>query len=175
MTHPFNVTANFVGGLAQTTGTPPDPLMGKAYTFALTASGGTGSYQWSQTGGTLPNGLSLATDGSVTGTPSASGQTTANVRVTSGSQQSDGTVTFTVTEPTLLLANTLNGLLGTGGTLSADDKTYLDLVGNKNNVYDLGDFLAWVERTNAVPPSTPLPGVIPPDPPQEMPPEEDPR
>lgn len=34
-------------------------------------------------------------------------------------------------------------------TLTAQQKTYLDQVGNKNGAYDLGDFLALVQRTGA--------------------------
>jgi hypothetical protein len=150
--------------------------MGKSYLSNLTASGGTGTYSWSLIGGALPTGMTLATSGAIAGVPQASGSFTVNVRVTSGAQTADAPVNLTVTEPVLALANTLGGLLVTGGTLSNDDKTYLDLIGNKNNVYDVGDFLAWVEKTNAQPTASPFTATFPPEPPPEEPPSpEDPR
>ncbi len=39
-------------------------------------------------------------------------------------------------------------MLGTP-TLTAQQKTYLDDVGNRNGVFDLGDFLALVDRSGA--------------------------
>lgn len=158
---PYLVTAVFAAVLAQNSGTPPGPVMGASYAFNLSASGGTGTYTWSQTGGALPMGMSLSAAGAITGVPESAGPFSVNVRVTSGTQTADGTVSFTVTEPTLVLANVLSGLLGTGGTLSASDQTYLDLIGNRNNGYDVGDYLAWVDKTGATPPSMPLTAVIP--------------
>lgn len=43
-----------------------------------------------------------------------------------------------------------NTLLGTGG-LSAEQSAYLDARGNRNGVYDLGDFLAYVKASGASP------------------------
>lgn len=43
-----------------------------------------------------------------------------------------------------------NTLLGTGG-LSAEQSAYLDARGNRNGVYDLGDFLAYVKASGATP------------------------
>jgi hypothetical protein len=169
----YIVTAVFSAALVQASGTPPDPVMGKPYSFNLTATGGSGTYTWTQTGGVLPTGMSLAANGAITGIPEQAGPFSINVRVTSAPQTADGTVSFTVTEPTLVLANVLGGLLGTGGTLSADERTYLDLIGNKNNAYDVGDYLAWVEKTGATPPSAPLVVVVPPGEPW-IPPYEDP-
>jgi hypothetical protein len=47
--------------------------VGIAYTASLGASGGASPYTWSLDGGTLPGGLTLGADGSVTGVPSAAG------------------------------------------------------------------------------------------------------
>ncbi len=51
---------------------PPNPQLGVAYTQALTASGGAGSYTFASTG-MLPPGLSLAADGTLAGTPTTAG------------------------------------------------------------------------------------------------------
>ena len=72
-----------------------------------------------------------------------------------------GFAPFAVPQPTLVVGSVLNQLLGTTGTgLSGDDVKYMDLIGNNSGALDVGDFLAWVNRTNAVPPASP-PDVTP--------------
>jgi hypothetical protein len=44
-----------------------------------------------------------------------------------------------------VLRNAADALLGNANLL-ADDAAYLDAVGNRNGVYDLGDFLAAADR-----------------------------
>ena len=51
------------------------------YAFALQASGGPEPHQWSLTGGALPPGIVLSTDGQLTGSPTADGTFTFTVRV----------------------------------------------------------------------------------------------
>jgi hypothetical protein len=74
---------------------PPQPILqittsslsaataGTAYSATLAATGG-GSKTWSLTGGALPAGLTLGSNGVVAGTPSAAGTFTFTVRVDSG-------------------------------------------------------------------------------------------
>jgi hypothetical protein len=62
----------------------PHGQAGHAYVATLTASGGTAPLSWKLTGGTLPAGLTLAANGSVSGTPGASADATS--------------LTFTVTD-----------------------------------------------------------------------------
>jgi hypothetical protein len=38
-----------------------------------------------------------------------------------------------------------------GGVLSGPDLRYLDIIGNNNGDFDVGDFLAWVRSTGATP------------------------
>lgn len=47
----------------------PDAVQGTAYSFQLNANQGSGSYTWTLTGGSLPTGLSLASSGVISGTP----------------------------------------------------------------------------------------------------------
>ena len=56
--------------------------------FQLVATGATGgdSYVWSKTAGDLPPGLSLASDGKISGTPTTVGSYTFTARVASGAQ-----------------------------------------------------------------------------------------
>lgn len=56
-----------------TTSSVPAGTVGTAYSATLQASGGTAPYKWSLKSGGLPTGISLSTDGTLSGTPSAGG------------------------------------------------------------------------------------------------------
>jgi len=60
----------------------PQGEIGTAYGFTLTASGGATPYSFALRSGFLPPGLTLASSGRITGTPTASGGTTFIVEVT---------------------------------------------------------------------------------------------
>ena len=55
-------------------------------------------------------------------------------------------VTFIVDDPEISLDALASAFLLTGPTLDPYVRTYLDNVGNDNNIYDLGDFRAYVLR-----------------------------
>ncbi|MGB2663836.1 MAG: hypothetical protein WAK48_07525 [Candidatus Acidiferrum sp.] len=60
--------------LSVTTTSLPNGNVGTAYSGALAASGGSSPYSWSETtGGALPAGLSLASSGAISGTPTTAG------------------------------------------------------------------------------------------------------
>ena len=71
-----------------------------AYSQTFTAVNGTPAYQWSQSGGTLPGGLTLSSQGVLSGTPSASGTFNFTVKVTdqSSNTASEG-ITMAVVSP----------------------------------------------------------------------------
>ena len=48
-------------------------------------------------------------------------------------------------------AMTLEGITVTASALTQNDVSYLDFIGNKNGSFDVGDFRAWVDSTNAEP------------------------
>src|SRR5258708_27229615 len=63
--------------------TLPSGTSGTAYSSALQASGGTPTYTWSVTSGSLPAGLTLATtNGATSGTPTATGTSSFTATVT---------------------------------------------------------------------------------------------
>ena len=66
--------------LAIVTAALPDVPLGAAYDFALEATG-SGPFTWSLAGGALPVGLTLSTDGRISGTANAATETTFMVRV----------------------------------------------------------------------------------------------
>ncbi len=64
----------------------PNGTQGTPYSQAVSASGGTGSYTYAVTSGSLPAGLSLNTNtGAITGTPSANGVSNFTVQATDSS------------------------------------------------------------------------------------------
>jgi len=82
-------TAKFFSGinvypqLTITSTSLPDGAVGSAYNATLTASGGTGSYSWSISSGSLPDGISLDPGtGVLSGTPTSVGQANFTVQVT---------------------------------------------------------------------------------------------
>ena len=60
----------------------PAGTSGSAYSQTFTATGGTAAYAFSISSGTLPNGLSLSSNGNLSGTPAATGSFTFTVRAT---------------------------------------------------------------------------------------------
>ena len=82
---------------AITTGNPlPDAVINSVYTQSLAASGGASPYTWSLASGSLPGGLSLGSNGAITGTAIALGTSTFNVRVT-GNDGGNSTSQFNLT------------------------------------------------------------------------------
>lgn len=68
----IDLTLNVYGVLTITTTTLPYAINGVAYSEVLNATGGTGTYSWSESGGpALPTGLSITAGGLVDGTPGA--------------------------------------------------------------------------------------------------------
>ncbi len=62
--------------------TLPNATLGTPYSQTLTATGGTAPYTFAVTGGTLPPGLTLATTGTLSGTPTGAGSFTFTVTAT---------------------------------------------------------------------------------------------
>jgi len=147
MGHPYQLSALFAAQLAIVSAAPPQAVMGAAYTHAFAADGGIPDKMWSLASGSLPDGLRLWSDGVLSGTPRVTGSFAFSVRVTSGSQTTTTPVQLEVAAPALVAEDVVGHLTGATRTLSADEITYLDLVGNGNGRLDVGDFLAWVQAT----------------------------
>lgn len=79
----LNFTLTVINPLAITTTTLPHGIVSVPYAASLTATGGTTPYTWTLASGSLPNGLSLASNGSISGTPTGPpGSSTFTVTVT---------------------------------------------------------------------------------------------
>jgi hypothetical protein len=78
---PYSLAISTTGGPAVATSTLPDTATGVAYGANLQAAGGSTAYTWSVTAGALPAGLTLGTDGAITGTPTSATAATFTVQV----------------------------------------------------------------------------------------------
>ncbi len=151
MRRPYTLSGRFVPVLSVGQEAPPAAIMGALYQYQLPAQGGTGTYIWSVLGGQAPPGIHIFTDGRITGTPEATGGFDLNLQVTSGSQVLAVPVRLSVVAPTVVLDAVVHQLLRLDATLTQDQVRYFDLLGNRNNKLDLGDFLAWVKATGIKP------------------------
>jgi putative cell wall-binding protein len=89
--------ARAAGLLTVTTTSLPTATVGISYSEALTASGGTSPYTWAMTGA-LPAGLSLDSDGVISGTPTTRGAADLMVTVTdAASATASATLSIPVT------------------------------------------------------------------------------
>ena len=68
-------------GVSTTFAAPPAAVVNTAYSYTLTATGGTAPYTWSVNTGTLPAGITLSAAGVLSGTPTATGSSTFSVNV----------------------------------------------------------------------------------------------
>lgn len=81
---PLTLLVNSSNGLTIATGSLPQGQVGVGYTATLTATGGTQAYVWDLVSGSgnLPNGLTIASNGTILGTPNIAGDFSFIVRVT---------------------------------------------------------------------------------------------
>lgn len=71
--------------LSSPVSTLPSAIAGSGYSASLTASGGTGGpYTWSLLSGSLPSGLKLSANGTITGNPGVSGNFSFTLQVSDG-------------------------------------------------------------------------------------------
>lgn len=84
-----------ISDLNITSATLPTAVKGVNYTATLAATGGSEPYSWLVQGGALPAGITLSTDGVLSGKPTTAGNAALSVRVTDGNN-------FVVTKSLLL-------------------------------------------------------------------------
>jgi len=78
-----------------------DGTVGEVYNHTFTASGGTKSYTFNVTGGSLPVGLNLANDGILSGTPAESGSFSFTVEVSDGESTDSHQFSLSISEAVL--------------------------------------------------------------------------
>lgn len=98
-------------------GSLPGATVGAAYSQTFTASGGTGTYSYSVSAGTLPNGLTLTAAGVLSGTPTAGGNFSFTVEATDstsgGTYTGAQAYTLSVGSPNIVVSGSPAG--GTAG------------------------------------------------------------
>jgi hypothetical protein len=96
----------------------PDGLVGGPYSSALNASGGSTPYSWSVLSGSLPNGLTLNSAGSISGTPTVAGSFPFTMQVKDAAGQSaSGNFTInvvTAAAPTVSISSPASGATVSG-------------------------------------------------------------
>jgi hypothetical protein len=113
--------------------------------FSVAGGRGAGSYLWVLEDGTVPAGLQFLTSGVITGVTVETGEFPLTISVGSGNQRFEQDVVLSVVTPALALDEVVNHLVGTDQRLSDDETRFLDLIGNANGRFDVGDFLAWLD------------------------------
>ena len=81
-TKALSIAVSPASTLSITTASLPQGRVLTGYSATLTAAGGTPPYTWSRIAGALPNGLTLSSSGTISGTPAKPGSYTFTVRVT---------------------------------------------------------------------------------------------
>jgi large repetitive protein len=101
------------------TGSLPVGDVGTPYAAQLQASGGTGAYTWSVTGGSFPDGLTLSSSGAISGTPTVVGGSSFSVRVTDEAGATDARTLSIVIAQIQELSNGLavEGIHGAAGSI----------------------------------------------------------
>ncbi len=152
MRRPFDVTATFLPVVSLAASPLDAAIMGLEYSAGIVASGGAGAgtYSFEVAQGRLPAGLSLVRSGpsgQIAGVPEETGVFPIRIGVTSGSLRAEQDFELRVGAPALSVGGVLEHLLGEPSSLTDADVLYLDLLGNRNDRFDVGDFLAWMEAT----------------------------
>ncbi|RZJ32124.1 MAG: hypothetical protein EON85_02210, partial [Brevundimonas sp.] len=106
-TGPFSITSAYslsidAPTMSVTPGAAPSATVAQAYSTAFTGSGGVAPYSYAVTAGALPAGLTLATDGILSGTPTAGGAFSFTVTAT---DSSTGAGPYTASQTVALTVN----------------------------------------------------------------------
>ena len=125
--------------------------MGAAYADTVRATGGNAVFDWRVVGGALPAGLSLDPGGVLGGIPTVSGAFRFTAIATSDGLSAQREFELMVTKPTIAASAVLDLLLGGSTTVTAEERGFLDLLGNRNGRVDIGDVRAWLVDVGALP------------------------
>ena len=109
-TNIYRACSSVPAPLTITSTTLPNGVVGEAYSASLGASGGQSPYTWAVASGSLPTGLTLASTGLLSGTPTKAGTSTVTLEVTDAAGTS-ATEAFSI----VVTPSSGTGSSGTGG------------------------------------------------------------
>jgi hypothetical protein len=133
--------------LTITTAALPAGSVGADYAVTLEVASPPGGLAWSVVAGTLPPGLSLdATSGVIGGIPTAAGASNVTIRVDGGGRLGLRQFSMQVTTPAVTVSAAMDAAMGVPDALTIEEKRYLDIVGNNNGLFDIGDLRALLRR-----------------------------
>ena len=135
----------------------PDAQWGYTYSLPLKSACGTGALSWSLDSGGPPAGTGLSAAGVVNGPPVDTGTYAFAAKLKSGTDSARRVFTLRVREPVLTLQQVLTVGFQGPQPASDDQRRYLDLQGNGNGTFDIGDVLRWLARTGNPAASAALP------------------
>lgn len=156
-----SVTIRVGGHVLIVTESLPDALAGSAYDEQVEAVGGDDTYVFALVAGSLPAGLSLATDGTISGTPTTPGTSSFTVEVTSDGQTDTQDLSIEVLSSVVLATSYLIG--GNVG-VAYGDQIASATGGNGSYTYSVSDGalptgLALAASTGAISGNPTTPGV----------------
>lgn len=126
----------------------PAGAVGVAYALQLSASGGTAPYQFTVAGGALPQGVGLAANGSLSGTPVQAGTFNVTVAATDANAQvGTGNYTIAVTAPALSLTPGSDAFNATYGVAFAETLAATGGVGPYTYAITAGQLPAGISLT----------------------------
>jgi hypothetical protein len=121
-----------VSGLAIASGSLPSGTEGIAYSATLSAVGGNPPYTWAPMSGQLPAGITLASTGLISGTPTLAGSSTFTVQVT---DSSSATVTAGFT---MNVVSTSSNTMVWSADMETGNLSQWTINGTKGGSYDSG-------------------------------------
>jgi hypothetical protein len=129
--------------------------------IALKVENGTNPVTWTILSGKPPRGMRLDPVGLITGAALESGDFVLTVEARDGiGLTATADVTLRVEEPQVGVDALASDFLLAGPDLTSSQRRYLDLYGNDDGEYDLGDFRAWVLAHPDLPMSAPARALV---------------
>lgn len=126
-------------------------VVGAAYADTVRLVAPPGATTWSIESGAAPPGITLAAStGVLSGIPEQEGVFALTVKAVSGQSFGFASFAITVTDPTVALGDAAAQLLG-GAPLDSTQLRFLDLQGNHNGRFDVGDFRAYLRAKGQLP------------------------
>ncbi len=126
-------------------------VVGAAYADTLHLGTASGPVTWSVIADSLPPGITLgASSGILAGVPEVAGEFSFGVMAESGGEFGFARFALTVREPQLTTDDVVEAILGAPGLMTPELEAFLDLQGNRNGVFDVGDVRAFLQAKGVV-------------------------